>query len=87
MTGFYPCEASINAINSDAFCVYSGDNARVKAFKLSAEFCHLRRRYARQARCRLTISAGSAKSARATSGNISGEYRQCRYAGVSGARY
>ncbi|SQJ23958.1 flagellar basal-body rod protein FlgB [Salmonella enterica subsp. enterica] len=57
MTGFYPCEASINAINSDAFCVYSGDNARVKAFKLSAEFCHLRRRYARQARCRLTISA------------------------------
>ncbi|PUM75447.1 hypothetical protein B1M71_15440, partial [Salmonella enterica subsp. enterica serovar Dublin] len=60
MTGFYPCEAGINAINSDAFCVYSGDNARVKAFKLSAEFCHLRRRYARQARCRLTISAGSA---------------------------
>ncbi|PBO35559.1 hypothetical protein CDC53_06835 [Salmonella enterica subsp. enterica serovar Enteritidis] len=53
-------EAGINAINSDAFCVYSGDNARVKAFKLSAEFCHLRRRYARQARCRLTISAGSA---------------------------
>ena len=28
----------INGINSDPFCVYSADNARVKAFKLMAEF-------------------------------------------------
>ncbi len=29
---------TINGINSDPFCVYSADNARVKAFKLMAEF-------------------------------------------------
>jgi hypothetical protein len=47
VAGFYLCDAAINATNSDAFCAYSSDNARVMGFKLSAEFCHLRRRYAR----------------------------------------
>ncbi|ATZ30886.1 MULTISPECIES: hypothetical protein [Shigella] len=34
----YPSPMVINGINSDPFCVYSADNARVKAFKLMAEF-------------------------------------------------
>ncbi|ACB19870.1 hypothetical protein EcSMS35_2056 [Escherichia coli SMS-3-5] len=34
----YLSAMTINGINSDPFCVYSADNARVKAFKLMAEF-------------------------------------------------
>ncbi|MBW6100471.1 hypothetical protein KZ774_17570 [Escherichia coli] len=34
----YLSAMTINGINSDPFCVYSVDNARVKAFKLMAEF-------------------------------------------------
>ncbi|MBU5881168.1 hypothetical protein, partial [Vibrio cholerae] len=34
----YLSAMTINGIKSDPFCVYSADNARVKAFKLMAEF-------------------------------------------------
>ncbi len=84
-TGFYPCvKVSINAQIATHFAFIPAIIARVKAFKLSAEFCHLRRRYARQARCRLyDFSSGRKRqSARATSGNISGVSSPRRYAAV-----